>query len=46
MWLAREIQKGLEKSGTLRINGFGRQCSENLCIPFKMGKDVHSHEIV
>ena len=33
-----------EKSGNLKINGYGRQCSENLFILFKRGKDVHSHE--
>ena len=41
-----EIQKGLGKSGNLKINGIGRQSSENLFILFKRGKDVHSHEIV
>ena len=35
-----------EKSGNLKINGYGRQSSENLCILFKRGKDVLSHEIV
>ena len=35
-----------EKSGNLKINGYGRQSSENLFVPFKRGKDVHSHEIV
>ena len=35
-----------EKSGNLKINGHGRQCSENLFILFKRGKDVHSHGIV
>ena len=35
-----------EKSGYLKINGYGRQPSENLFILFKRGKDVHSHEIV
>ena len=35
-----------EKSGTLKINGYGRQSSENSFILFKTGKDVHSHEIV
>ena len=35
-----------EKSGNLKINGCGRQSTENLFILFKMGKDVHSHEIV
>ena len=34
-----------EKSGNLKINGFGRQSSENLYILFKRGKDVLSHEI-
>ena len=34
-----------EKSGNLKINGFGRQSSENLFILFKRGKDVLSHEI-
>ena len=35
-----------EKSGNLKINGYGRQSSENLFILFKRGKDVHSREIV
>ena len=35
-----------EKSGNLKINGCGRQISENLLILFKRGKDVLSHEIV
>ena len=35
-----------EKSGNSKINGFGRQSSENLFILFKRGKDVLSHEIV
>ena len=35
-----------EKSGSLKINGYGRQSSENLFILFKRGMDVHSHEIV
>ena len=35
-----------EKSGNLKINGYGRQSSENLFILFKRRKDVHSHEIV
>ena len=35
-----------EKSGNLKINGYGRQSSENLFILFKRGKDVHSHKIV
>ena len=34
-----------EKSGNLKINGFGRQSSKNLFILFKRG-NVHSHEIV
>ena len=41
--------KGLEvreKSGNWKINGYGRQSSENLFILFKRGKDVHSHDIV
>ena len=29
-----------EKSGTSKINGYGRQFSENLFILFKRGKDV------
>ena len=28
-----------EKSGNLKINGYGRQSSENLFILFKRGKD-------
>ena len=35
-----------EKLGNWKINGYGRQSSENLFILFKRGKDVHSHEIV
>ena len=34
-----------EKSGNLKINGFGRQSSENSFILFKRGKDVHCQEI-
>ena len=44
--MARDIKKGLEMSGNLKINGYGRQSSENLFNLFKRGKDVHSHEIV
>ena len=35
-----------EKSGNLKINGYGRQFSENLFIQFKRAMDVLSHEIV
>ena len=35
-----------EKSGNLKINGYGRQSPENLFILFKKGKDVLSREIV
>ena len=35
-----------EKSGNLKINGYGRQSSENVFILFKRGKYVLSHEIV
>ena len=35
-----------EKSGNLKINGYGRQSSENLFILFKRDKDVLSQEIV
>ena len=35
-----------EKSGNLKINGYGRQSSKNLFILFKRGMDVLSHEIV
>ena len=35
-----------EKSGNLKLIGYGRQTSENLFILFKRGKDVHSHETV
>ena len=35
-----------EKSRNLKINGYGRQSSENLFILFKRGKDVHSKGIV
>ena len=35
-----------EKSGNLKINGYGRQTSENLFILFKRGNVVLSNEIV
>ena len=35
-----------EKSGNLKIIGYGRQSSENSYILFKRRKDVRSHEIV
>ena len=35
-----------EKSGNLKINGFGRQSPENLFILFKKEKDVLSYVIV
>ena len=35
-----------EKSGNLKINGYGRQTSEKLFILFKKGIDVLSHEVV
>ena len=38
--------KAREKSGNLKINGYGRQTSEYLFIMFMRGKDVFSHEIV
>ena len=41
--------KRREKSGNLKINGYGRQTSENLFILFKRAagkKDILSHEIV
>ena len=47
--MIREIRKDLEsqkKSGTLKINCYGRQSSENLFILFERRKDVHFHEIV
>ena len=37
--------KDREKSGNLKINGYGRQSSENLFILLKRG-NVHSQEIV
>ena len=44
--MAREIKKGLGKSGKMQMNDYGRQSSENLFIPFKRAEDVLSHEIV
>ena len=44
--MAREIKKGFGKSGNLKINGYGKQSSQNLFILFKRGRDAHSHEIV
>ena len=38
--MVREIYKGLGKSGNLKINGYGRQFSENLFILIKRVKDV------
>ena len=35
-----------EKSGNLKINGYGRQTSKSLFILFKREKDVLSHEKV
>ena len=35
-----------EKSGNLKINGYGRQTSENIFILLKRGKDVLSYKIV
>ena len=35
-----------EKSGNLKINGYGRQSSAKLFTLFKRGKDLLSHEIV
>ena len=35
-----------QKSVNLKINGYGRQSSENLFILFKRGNNVYSHEIV
>ena len=35
-----------ETSGNLKINGYGRQSSENLFILFKRGRAVLSYEIV
>ena len=40
------IWKVREKSGNLKINGYGRKISENYFFVFKRGKDVLSHEIV
>ena len=46
--MAREIQKGLRKSGKsqgiIKKNGYGRQLSENLFILFKREKDLQSHD--
>ena len=35
-----------EKSGNLKINGYGRESLEFFFILCKRGKDVQSHEIV
>ena len=34
-----------ERSGNLKINGYGRQSSENVFILFKRGKDVLSQRL-
>ena len=39
-------RKVREKLGNLKINGYGRQFSENSFILFKRGKVLHSHKIV
>ena len=39
-------RKVREKSGNLKINGYGRQSPENLFILSKRGKGVHSHVMV
>ena len=41
-------QGNLERtwSGNLKVNGYGRQSSENLFILFRRGKDVHSCKTV
>ena len=44
-----KFRKDLESQGKVRdlkISGYDRQFSENLCVLFKRGKDVLSHEIV
>ena len=46
LWMAREIRKVREKSGNLKINGNGRQSSENLFILSKRENGVLFHEIV
>ena len=35
-----------EKSGNLKINGYGRKSPESLFLLFKRVKDVLSHEVV
>ena len=37
-------RKVREKSGNSKINGYGRQSSENLFILFKRGKDIQYPE--
>ena len=44
--MVREIKKGHGKSGNLKINGYGRESSENSLILSKRGRGVLSHEIV
>ena len=39
------IWKVRKKSGNLKMNGYGRQTSENLFILFKREKDVLSPEV-
>ena len=43
---AERTWKVREKSGNLKVNGYGRQSSENLFILFKRENDVLSHEII
>ena len=42
----RKDLESQEKSGNLKINGYGRQTSENLFILFKRRKHVLPHETV
>ena len=44
--MTRGTWKVREKSGNLKINGNGRQSSENLFILSKRGNGALSHEIV
>ena len=41
-----KFRKDFRKSGNLKVNGYGRQTSENLFVLFEREEDVLSHEVV
>ena len=41
LWMVREIQKGLGKSGNLKINGYCRQTSDNINVFCSRGEKMY-----